>query len=764
VQNRHPAPHDPCARALLLILALAGLCGPASASPAPEAAPREHAQPGGTDVVIANSAAINAAWKSWRAALDARAAFLDPRELAATAEQYRSWLVALNDSIPSMNGAAPGSPAWATALVAEGNAQREAALRRVLARIEPQAPALDDPAVEAEIQAARRTLAAWNARAQLLAADLLVIQDSLAQARPINEGGEVSIRGLSEKWTREGLTRQPAVRAAVAPVLDRVEALERVELETDAARLLQLIRAGSSAAPELPFAAWRRLTGRGEAVWPSGPAELAEEVAIRPILLRAAAGVSDPGRAAQLKDEVEAEQIRRLTRLLGAATDDATIAAADDAIKAFGLVESTLDGRIRYNLLLNRLKQAVSAPGITDARSRELARDFVAAVRGLQGGISFLSNASTVVAAIDAVAGGHSVSPATVEPGRFGPAAVGLGAGVEAGATIAFTLPTRSGVPETTLRFILVGEGERASYITVEEVTVGQVAAILAARDAERALTAILPTFRPLEDSRLGPRSWTWSRDAFDVPQIVPSPNWLSSVAVLGGIDFPSGQTPPPPTFQSPIQNIPATAAAYIASLAGCRLPTTGEWTSLLREHAAEDRLELANLRDSRWKAYNDHMTARKVAGQWSEPGDAGAFRAAGGAAQDSAASNPWDDGWLWFAPASSAANDVVSHVLGNVAEFTTTIPHALPTEPREVAAFMTRAIGDLRVVGGSALSDPAVDPRTPLELDPIDALEGFSDVGFRLAFGADAVNRPREHVGLQIAEILSPTPYLKPR
>jgi len=752
------------ARALSAIGLAPCLSASAALAVAQAGQPALAAQPTANETIVPGSAAINGAWRAWRSALEARSAFLDPRELAARMEQYRSWLIELDGRLPRAPVPATDATGWQGALVAEAAAQREAALRRVLARIEPQAPALDDPALQAELESSRRSLASWHDRAGLLANDLAAIEVSLAEARTLDEGGASSIRALVEKWVREGLTRQPGVRAAVAPVLDRVDALGRIEQETSTEELLRVAQGGPAVTPELRFAAWRRLSNRGQAVWPATESDLAAEVLIRPLLLRAADAAPSVERTRVLKDEIALEQSRRLTRLLSAAVDDATLTAAENATRDLGLSEESLDNRVRYNLLLNRLKRGVSAPGITDERSRALASEFVAAARNLQGGIAFLSGANTVVAALDAVAGGLVLSPATVEPGRFGPASVGLGAGIEAGATLTFTLPPRSGVPEVSLEFILVGEGAQASYITVHEVTVGQVAAIVAGRNAERQLPSVLPYFRPLDDSRRGPRTWTWTRDAFDVPQVVPSPTWFSAIAGLGGADYPAGQVPSPPSFQSPMQHVPASGAAYIASLAGCRIPTIGEWSALKDEHASEIRQELENFRDAQWSTFQTHVVAQKAANRWADPPNKGIFQGSNTRGALSTAAHPWDDGWLWFAPAIAAENEPTSHVLGNVAEFVTTEPWKIPENCEELKAFVAHQLPELRVIGGSALSPLAVDPLEPQELDVIDALEGFSDVGFRLAFGADAVNRPLEQVGLRVIEILSPTPYLKPR
>jgi hypothetical protein len=55
--------------------------------------------------------------------------------------------------------------------------------------------------------------------------------------------------------------------------------------------------------------------------------------------------------------------------------------------------------------------------------------------------------------------------------------------------------------------------------------------------------------------------------------------------------------------------------------------------------------------------------------------------------------------------------------------------------QDEQVRAWFTAArLGEVRVVGGSALSPPAIDPLQPLPLPAGDRV-AFSDVGFRLAF-----------------------------
>jgi len=81
----------------------------------------------------------------------------------------------------------------------------------------------------------------------------------------------------------------------------------------------------------------------------------------------------------------------------------------------------------------------------------------------------------------------------------------------------------------------------------------------------------------------------------------------------------------------------------------------------------------------------------------------------------------PTDDGVLWFADVDKVENGTpFSHLLGNVAEY-----------------LWNPQTGKYSVAGGSALSPAEVDPMTTYAVDTQREREGYSDVGFRLAFSA---------------------------
>lgn len=747
-------PHRRCSLTLCALVAAGASFAPCAAAwPKSRAAQPAAAADQGS--IVADSPAINSAWRTWREALNARAATLDPRDLAARAQAMKTWLAALDSRIPRPVAAAGR-------LHAPAMTQREQALARVLARVQPQAPVLDDPVLETEIDSAVTRLGGWYARAVALEADLARIEAALDAGQTLNEGGAAgSLRALTEKWTRDGLLRDPATAAAAAPVLDRVQQLERIAKEPDSAALVEIARSSPADRPEQIFAAWRRLGERPASPWPADAADLQAEIALRTPLLQAAARVPDAARARALADEVRAAQTQRIVRVLNSSADDATLRAAAAAMPALEVSPASLDGRVRFNLLLLELKDGLGAAD--DAAARERIGAFINAASGLPGGIAFLSGALPTMEALQAILDGQGAGAAAADPIRSGPAAHGLEA-VEEGALAAFTIPALPGAPGARLEFVLIGQGAQQTYITTHEVTVGQFASIVAFRNAQRTLVQVQPHFKPLDDTRPGPRSWVWGADEFGLPVVQPAPSWLSPTAILAGVDFPTGQAPAKPAADSPMQHLRPAAAVLVANLIDCRLPTVDEWRMLATRYSPDIRPGETNLRDQRWSAYRDHMAKRAAAGRWTESPSAGSFTPAG-FSLDNAAGDPvaWDDGYLFFAP-GAADEGVVHHVWGNVAELVTLEPWPVLANSGPIVAQVAKNAQDLRVIGGSALAHRDLDPRTPWELDVVDALDGFSDVGFRLAFSPAEVRVHRSGVAASALHLLTPTPFLRPR
>jgi hypothetical protein len=186
------------------------------------------------------------------------------------------------------------------------------------------------------------------------------------------------------------------------------------------------------------------------------------------------------------------------------------------------------------------------------------------------------------------------------------------------------------------------------------------------------------------------------------------------------------------PSRRMPMQYVSAKAAQYAAALAGCRLPTVGEF--LAAERSSEQAVVGVNVRDRTWRLELEHLKQR-VPGGRARP-DAGMFVPAGERPSDevwqqSGGGGEVNDGVLWFHEVSSGASPpaVFVDLTGNVAE--------LVTGP---------VAGKVYVIGASAVSPPPKvrDPNKPLEVGADQVTGGFSDVGFRLAFSEPPVGVER--------------------
>jgi formylglycine-generating enzyme required for sulfatase activity len=182
------------------------------------------------------------------------------------------------------------------------------------------------------------------------------------------------------------------------------------------------------------------------------------------------------------------------------------------------------------------------------------------------------------------------------------------------------------------------------------------------------------------------------------------------------------------------------------ATILGCRLPTPQEWRLASRASPTER----PNLRDQTWRVQYQWAADRRANGYlpdrgifvpsnevpnrevWTESQVVGRTR--------SAADRAYNDGVLFFHEVAPDGGQSFNHLVGNVGEY------VLDGER-------------MYVVGASALSPPA--PVRSVE-QPHEVAnwrdgsnEGYSDVGFRLAFAAPAA--PIE----QLRVVIEKQPYL---
>jgi hypothetical protein len=299
------------------------------------------------------------------------------------------------------------------------------------------------------------------------------------------------------------------------------------------------------------------------------------------------------------------------------------------------------------------------------------------------------------------------------------------------------------------LRFVRVeprGGGAKAVYLCTTEASVGVFVDVIQAAGAWREVMSLL---RADAITWKGPRVWEPAGGALRVGR-----RWV--VRSPGVRPYPQGGEPPAPSPTHPMQHVSPEAALYLAGLLGCRLPSSQEWQGAYDAHEKGQPGARRNLRDIAWVKQREHVRtvpAYRRSAIWP---DAGIFLPSDAAARqgaDAARVTDADDGVLWFSPMGSESG--LTDLVGSVAEFVHEAPDAFEEafkEPSKPSATRLREFLDgtaraLKVVGGSALSPPelwdgsADRPFTrayPAGL--VKARQGYSDVGFRLAFTAPRV------------------------
>ncbi|MCX5688806.1 MAG: SUMF1/EgtB/PvdO family nonheme iron enzyme, partial [Planctomycetota bacterium] len=337
-------------------------------------------------------------------------------------------------------------------------------------------------------------------------------------------------------------------------------------------------------------------------------------------------------------------------------------------------------------------------------------------------------------------AGGH-VSAA-------GPASKGWKSRVSDGGTAIFTLERGDAPVNIAFRRVDAGGGETA-WVSTSEVAVGTFIEVAAANSKFDDLSsAMAKTVVGGKDMRVGPRTWTWGKAPTGGGQAMLtakasskdlSLGWLTGVTDLGGKAYYAPElavAPAAPAPASPMQYVSPQAAVLWASLVGCRLPTAAEW----RAASQAGEAGVSNRRDATWVTQFKHVQTLNAGGAATQWPNAAIFYPTSAprpsSPQDAAAAVEQDDKVLWFSPVNTAA-EAFEHLVGNVAEFVT---ESVVTDGSSDLATIEKQLKrgeSVRVIGASALSPPGVDPATALSMVWTAAKEGYSDVGFRLAFTA---------------------------
>lgn len=717
-----------------------------------------------TDQLVTDSPAINELWHEQRERMGAFYAPSDAADLAAHAQRLKTALTDLDRQTPATIhvGSAGG---WQAELGRELARRREARFGEAFQAWRGQ---LIDPADETARQVFERLRSAGIQDAESftkLAADLTLVEGALNEVVGIDVplAGGAGAGAIISRWEAIGLLRDRGVRDAVAPVLSRVTALREIANEMDTDRLLARTAESAKPEPEIVVGVWRRLARRVGVTWPASGDDVAAEARLGRDIRAIADGMRDRSRADALREELATEQRRRLVRMLAIADRADQYEAAARAIDVLGMKAEDFDARTRFNLLLHEFKKKLGeggeSPGPDDQTTRRLAQEFVQQARSLPGGLPFLANAAATIATIEGLLAGEGRTPTAVDGTGLGPAATGKYFGRRDGDRLIFR-PIGSDVGAVALEFVRIDPpaGGPPFFLGTTEVSVEMFVSLAKADGSREAIQRLVPVFEAASDPRVGPRAWEW--DAAKTT-LMPARRWLTFGLGNARDQYAPGESVTAPEPDSPMQWITPRAAACAAAMVGCRLPSREEWNAAFARYGSALKPGECNLRDQTWARHQQFVDKQLAAGRNVQSADAGSFEPSGGE------TGATDDGLLWFAPVRAGGGSPVHHLWGNVAEYLMDAAGEVsPTNAKSAAAaeFMTRHADDLFIAGASALSDSASAAAAPRETTLADAVEGFSDVGFRLAFGGAGTRAGETSLAASMRDALTPTPYLTPR
>lgn len=730
------------------------------------------------------SSALDAEFLRARDAIDrAHAGSKDIGELRDRADRVAKVLGSLN-ALPQVEGLT--GPA---ARVAE--TEREAVLAEAIAQLPRDAEGLPlaDAATSAEFAAfwERRTAAyeAWLSEARAALVEAGALDELLADG--YGPGDDAGGGSIADRWA--GLARQPAAaklfeqEPALRASGDRIAAMQQLESVADPATLLTLLEA-----PDTPLAegltAWNRLRALNNPPWPGSAADLERAATVASTALpRLAEEARSAERRTALARWAKEELARAwLNGFESLPAEAAEIEAAVAMAPRFGVTESylsQLSPPARFNLLTAELHSELRAAGPTpeDDTVRARLRRYDAEVAALGLSNPAAAELTGSLRALVEAPPKKEVDLATVGPGSAGWAKTDAAAD---GAWVVYTAPGGAAPP---LRFIRVTDGQApggapAAYLCEVETSLAVFSAIIESARAGEELAKLVPRLDADPDPRKGPSAWSFVRKDARGPSRSPvelrtpdarrvGQGWLNVVAGMdrGEAYYPPGLQVTPPTPDCPMNYLPATVAIYSARLAGCRLPTPGEWAAA----TAMNGPGAANIRDKPWKDQHAFIQAQREAGKVNAPWpDEDIFvpeeqKAPISARRRRTALPVTDqpvDGALWFLPVGAPGHgEPFKHLRGNVAELL--FENSARLDALSPAAVLgTSDWSGLRIAGASALSPVEVSADAVYGATSANAY--YSDVGFRLAFSAGE-GKPKP-LATQAGQILAAARYLPAR
>jgi hypothetical protein len=715
---------------------------------------------------IADSSAVNSAWADWRTRLgvDPAKLPLSPSDFLDVRTRVEQWTNALRNVEKEF----PPTPSQMGPFDALVKSKREEKLSSAIAAAAPAGAQPNLDVLKHEASKAGAQYAAWCADLSGVLSEAGATQKLLDNGYTPADPQWADVAKFKDKWSSKGIWRDVSTQPPVSTVSARIDGLSQIP------QLSRTVLATRAAGPEtlsLDYlrAAWQTLGKATSPSWPATPNELSLELAIRHNLGAGIESLPDAFRKQTLREElVRQGPVRLVSYLNTAATTpttsaqfDASIRAAEAAMEPLGITGASgfdryrrlasLEGvapLARANVLLCGLRVASASnslnqdqlTAINDAFKQDSSRlpaETRSRVSGIIDGFAKLSGPDTAAG-----------PPAPKWQMRKLD---------DLGRRIQFATPGGT----EPLEFVLIEvPGKLPTYLCTTELSLGTFLAAVPNTDWAQSGAGLLVEFSPGRDPRPGPRVWEWNDQGLGPIRL--SEYWLRPRTDIVWDYF--GERDPNYKFNHsklpgrlgvdpmnhpklPMQYLPAHTAMYIASLLGCRLPTSEEWAAAWKVNG-DAATGKRNLRGQTWQQQQNYVLANRGLPEWP---DAGAFTPRGFTGKTGASATSYRDlknDLLWFREVDSEDGQLFHNLIGNVWEYLWEDPAGVDSmSDKSLRAWKTLLDShpsQLFVIGGSAISAPEIRANVPQPVDlthsnasPVDGLIGFADVGMRLAFNA---------------------------
>ncbi|MBL9000149.1 MAG: hypothetical protein JNK25_03315 [Phycisphaerae bacterium] len=603
------------------------------------------------------------------------------------------------------------------------------------------------------------------------------LADSAALKDLDAKSAEVNPRSGRELAGNEAFRDLAAAMRAVATRADALAAVSGMNTPTELMRLIES-EGGDPSSVARVLAAWKQLAATE---YPRNISELdAAAQVLASKITPAAARIRDESRRASAADAasgvIPAMWLSLVNTRLGTRPEDVKAAFDPARMRGWGVNSDTptgLSAPAAYNLARVRLLESLASMNGDENTLKQLvsarASEFLNAVNAIPGIDAY--RGSPALANVQKAMALYAAGKWTYLPGD-GPAAVAGRKWLSDDSRVEgdnLAVSYSSPVGNEVLRFRRVDvTGDDLHFVSTTEVSVGMLMEILAAAGVspsrtndrlekanliQRDYTRDANCKRDSnDDGRNGPRAWDFVSCGIapSTPETGnPTLGWIKNCPGIGKLEpaYAPGLTVLPPSAATPMNYVSPAFAAYAAALAGCRLPTPEEWAAAARQNSGP-----TNRRDGAWAEQLRHIVGLRGSNAFEQivldtaAPYAGIFRSAEdsrGTIDQNPAVND-NDGVLWFAPVADGGGEQFRHLIGNVAEYiyedsaalaSLTAQGAFP-DPAAYTRFARDNAARFKVIGASALSPPTSSPETPLGLTRWPK-EGYSDVGFRLAFTA---------------------------